>query len=81
VYTYFVKNVTISLPESVLEALRERAAAERKSLNGWLRELLSKEAAQNSNWAEEFNRIAEEISVRTPDWKWSREDTYAKRIR
>ncbi len=80
VYTWLVKNVTISLPDSVLEALRERASAERKSLNSWLRELLSREVQQGSNWADEFNRLADEIAVKAPEWKWNREDTYAERL-
>jgi len=81
VYTCVVKNVTISLPEPVLEGLRARARAEQKSLNAWLRELLSKEVKQSSNWVEEFNRIADAATVTAPEWKWSREETYAERLR
>jgi plasmid stability protein len=81
VYTMFVRNVTISLPDNVLEALRDRAKNEHKSLNAWLRDLLSKEIQETSPWAEEFNRIADEITVKAPEWKWNREDTYAERIR
>jgi hypothetical protein len=81
VYTDSVRNVTISLPDNVLEALRDRAKAEHMSLNAWLRDLLSKEIQQTSSWAEDFNRIADEITAKAPEWKWKREDTYAERIR
>jgi hypothetical protein len=81
VYTEFVKNLTISLPEAVLESLREQARAERKSLNAWVRELLSREVQQDSKWAEELNRLSDEIAVHAPTWTWNREDTYAERIR
>ena len=81
VYTESVKNLTVSLPDAVLESLREKARTERVSLNALVRELLSREVQQDSNWAESFNRLADEVTVTSPEWNWSREETYAERVR
>lgn len=76
-----MKNLTISLPEPVLEALRVRAKAEHKSLNAWARELLSREVQQDSNWARELKEILDRVAGTAPEWKWDREETYAERLR
>jgi len=81
VYTDFVKNVTISLPEAVLEKLRERARSEKKSLNQWLRELLSKETDQDDGWSRSFLELADELSRDEGTRVWNREDAYAERLR
>jgi len=82
VYTNIVKNVTISLPEGVLEALRLRADSERMSLNAWLRELLSREVQQEStNWSDTFLELSGRLSKPAPEWTWSRDETYAERLR
>jgi hypothetical protein len=76
-----VKNVTISLPESVLENLRERARNERKSLNQWLRDLLSKEAEADDGWARTVLELSDEFSVDGGERVWNREEAYAERVR
>lgn len=47
VCTVFVKNLTISLPDTVLYALRLRAKADRKSVTQWLSRLLQLDNAQS----------------------------------
>ena len=81
VYTKFVKNVTISLPDGVLEKLRDRAAAEKKSLNQWLRELLSKETEEDDGWSRTLLELSDEISANQGPRVWNREDAYADRLR
>jgi hypothetical protein len=81
VYTDIVKNVTISLPEQVLEDLRERARAEKKSLNQWLRELLSKEVAHDDGWARSFLELSDELARDNGTRIWDREEAYAERLR
>jgi hypothetical protein len=81
-----VRNVTISLPEATLEALREKAQANGKSLNAWLRELLSREVQADSGWADEVHRLsdrcAEMVREANPEpWTWSREEIYEERLR
>ena len=46
----------------------------------WLRDVLSREAQAGSNWADEFNRLADKMATHE-EWTWSREDTYAERLR
>jgi plasmid stability protein len=84
VYTLFVKNVTISLPDEVLDKLRQRARESEKSLNAWLRDLLTREVAPADQDWQEFRRIAKEIREEQanrlrPDWKWNREEIYEDR--
>jgi len=81
VYTAFVKNVTISLPDGVLEQLRERARGEKKSLNQWLRELLSKEAETADDWAQSFLALSRELAQNEAPRTWNREEAYAERLR
>ncbi len=85
-YTNSVKNVTISLPDATVEALRKKARANGKSLNAWLREILGREAPANSDWADRYRQLAEEcakdIEAANPSpWKWNREEMYEERFR
>lgn len=81
VYTNIVKNVTISLPEGVLENLRERARNDKKSLNQWLREVLSREAAEDDGWARAFLELSDELARNEGARIWSREEAYVERLR
>jgi hypothetical protein len=80
-----VKNLTISLPESTLEALREKAKSNGKSLNAWLRELLSREAIPDTSWLDAMRRSADSCANSVPDagrsaWTWNREEIYEERL-
>ena len=77
-YTNIVKNVTISLPDEVLETLRDRARADKLSLNAWLRKLLTSEAAADENPAKQILAVAEEIAVYAPKWKWNRDEAHER---
>jgi len=81
----FVTNVTISLPEETLEALRTKAKANGKSLNAWLRELLGREAQADAGWLDEFMRLSDQCAdsvakANAPPWKWNREEAYEERL-
>ncbi len=78
-YTEFVKNVTISLPESVLEKLRKKAKESNQSLNAWLREVLTQEV-EGDNWAEEYLKLSESTSTTREPWMWNREELYEERL-
>ncbi len=75
-----MKNVTISLPETVWEALRGRARDNRKSLNAFVGEVLARETNDNAAWLRDFEAATEAHSVDAQPWNWSREDTYADRL-
>ena len=80
VYTAAVKIVTISLPEPVWEALRDRARDHRKSLNGFIGDNLVRETNGDSSWLRDFEAAIESHSVEAQPWHWSRKDTYADRL-
>ncbi len=80
VYTEFVKNVTISLPEDVLERLRDRAKEADKSLNAWLRDVLSREAGGGQEWFDNLMVTIDQISGPREPWTWNREDIYRERL-
>ncbi len=78
-----MRNVTISLPDTVIEALREKAKANGKSLNAWLRELLSREVEPDASWLEEITQISQMCaqSAKTgSNWKWHREEAHEERL-
>jgi len=80
VYTSFVKNVTISLPETVWAALKDRAKEDRKSLNAFIGDILAKETSGDAAWLRDFEAATEAHSVSGQAWKWNREDSYADRL-
>ena len=80
VYTVVVKNVTISLPESVWAALRDRAKDHQKSLNAFIGEVLVRETSGDAAWLRDFEAATEAHSVEAGNWTWSREDTYSDRL-
>jgi hypothetical protein len=79
VYTKLVKNVTISLPEEVLEALRQKARDSNKSLNAWLRDFLTSKVEEPEDWFCEYRRVAGQVAAPAEPWTWSREETYEER--
>ena len=77
----FVKNVTISLPDQTLEALRAKARSSGKSLNAWLGDILKREATVDQAWMEEFERLTATCADQvTGDWPWNREEIYEERV-
>ncbi|MEZ0326586.1 MAG: ribbon-helix-helix protein, CopG family [Fimbriimonas sp.] len=80
-----MKNVTISLPDNVLEELRQEAKAEDKSLNAWLREVLSAHASRNTGWFDDLLATVDRVAAIEPagqaePWTWNREDIYRERL-
>ena len=80
-YTLIVRNLTVSLPDAILEALRAKARASGKSLNAWVGEVLQREAVVDSTWAEDLSRITAACAEQVrSDWKWNRQDLYENRV-
>lgn len=79
-YTFFVKNVTISLDEILLEKARERARRQGKSFNELVRELLARES--NGDPLESLARffeVADQLGGRSEDGKpLSREEAHER---
>lgn len=57
-----LKNITLSIPEELLSKSREYAASHGKSLNGMIREMLSKAVSTSKP---DYNQISKELEVDT----------------
>ncbi|HRK20843.1 MAG TPA: hypothetical protein PLX06_03505 [Fimbriimonadaceae bacterium] len=72
-----MKNVTITLEPFVLEAARKAAAAQGKSLNSFLRDLISRNVQRNPGEAmEEFFELVDSIGPSARGIDWKREELY-----
>ena len=77
-----MRNLTVSLPEGVLDRLRVLAAEKKLSVNRFVREVLSDVTAEpNQNWEAEHDALLKEIGSRTREGTWNREEVYAERLR
>lgn len=76
-YTDFVRNVTISLPEEVLEAHRQKAMEHKMSLNKWLRMQLAESVAiPSSSPTESILSVIREVGPAPKSWSWNRAELY-----
>lgn len=72
-------NVTLSFDDNLLKRGRKYAQKRGKSLNGLLRELLSKEIEQkNSDWLEQLFILMDRSKANSKGRKWTREDLYER---
>lgn len=75
-----MKNLTVSLPESVLEKLKDLAAKRRTSLNKLVRESLTALVGDSADaWEIEHKRIAERVKGYASEGPTTREELYADR--
>lgn len=76
-YTDFVKNVTISLPDAVWARLREEAADARMSLNAYVRRQLSGPVQSHENSVGvRIARLARELGPSSVPTKFDRNAMY-----
>jgi hypothetical protein len=79
-----MKNVTLSIDEKVLKEARRYAAARDTTLNGLVREYLTRIASEEdlvANARKELLRLADTSKGRLgPDWKWNREALYDRPV-
>ncbi|MGC2601308.1 MAG: DUF6364 family protein, partial [Rhodomicrobium sp.] len=75
-----MKNVTLSVEEDVLAAVRKYAAARNTTVNGLVRDYLGKLATQEDRAAQARKQLVELAQASTfdpgTDWKWNREELY-----
>ena len=73
-----MKNVTIAINEQTLKACREYASAHHTTLNGLIRELLSRTVVRESQatWADEFLELAKKAGGDSRGRKWRRKELY-----
>ncbi len=75
-----MKNITLAIDESVLDEVRQYAAKNKTTVNGLVRDYLSRLAAQQ-NRAEAARQRLLELARSSegelgPDYKWDRDATY-----
>lgn len=77
-----MKNITISVPEELLDAVTQRAREMKLSVNRFVREVLIRETGSGSKgWADNHKKIVEGIHGNPePDWKWNRDENYEERL-
>jgi hypothetical protein len=73
VYTIFVKNITLSADENLIEQAREAAAAQHTTLNAAFREWL-KDFSGRERRAREFDELMERLKGFSVDRKYTREE-------
>jgi hypothetical protein len=79
-----MKNITLAIDEHVLDEVRQIAARNKTTVNGLVRDYLTKLASEKSRIAHARERLAE--LARTSegrlgeDWVWRREDAYEDRL-
>lgn len=72
-----MKNITLSIDESVLQAGREYARQHNISFNVLVRKLIEQTVVQKqTRWLEDTFALMDKANVRSGDEKWSREDLY-----
>ena len=72
-YTGFVKNITLSADENLIEQARKAAADQHTTLNAAFREWLEQYAGRQ-RWLQEYDALMERISYVKADRKYSREE-------
>lgn len=76
-----MKNLTISLPEGVLDRLRVAAAERKVSMNRFVGDLIrNATGVDESSWVENHRRLHREIGLKLREGTWNREEIYAERI-
>jgi hypothetical protein len=80
-----MKNITLAVEEDVLAAVRKYAATNNTTVNGLVRDYLTRVAAQEDRAAKARKTLAElaRNSAWDPggDWKWDREALYDRGLR
>ena len=79
-----MKNITLSVDEHVLDEVRQIAARNKTTVNGMVREYLTRLASQESRIAQARAGLEKLIETSTgrlgSDYVWNREDAYEGRI-
>lgn len=79
-----MKNITLAIDEEVLKGARRYATARDTTVNGLVREYLTRIATEDDRVAKarkELLKLAETSTARLgPGWKWNREELYDRPV-
>ena len=73
VYTTFVKNITLSADERLIEEARRAAKAQHTTLNAAFREWLAQFSSQQGRM-QEYDALMEKLSYFSVDRKYTRDE-------
>lgn len=80
-YTVYMKNITLSVEEEVLESVRRYAAERRSTVNGLVREYLGN-LAQHEDRARraraQLRKLSEQTQGRLGKKTWTRQDLHER---
>ena len=74
-----MKNITLSVDEHVLAAVRRYASERNTTVNGLVRDYLTRLSDQEDRAGKARSRLkelAEEATLDLGNWKWNREELY-----
>ena len=76
-----MKNVTLSIPENLLEMSRDYAKRHGTSLNEFIRELLRRNVLNEMDGPiDRLLENSEKFAVTTKSWNWDRNEIYDRKI-
>jgi hypothetical protein len=76
-----MKNITLSVDERVLAAVRRYASERNTTVNGLVRDYLTQLAAQNDRVAKaraRLQQLSREATMDVGSWKWNREELHER---
>jgi hypothetical protein len=76
-----MKNITLSVDDEVLAAVRRYASERNTTVNALVREHLTRLATQNDRVAKarlRLKQLSEEATMDLGGWKWNREELYER---
>lgn len=73
VYTIFVKNITLSADENLIEQARKAAADQHTTLNAAFREWLEQYSGR-ARWLQEYDALMERLKHIKADRKYTRDE-------
>lgn len=80
-YTVYMKNITLSIDEKVLAAVRRKAAEQNSSVNALVREYLTSLAAHEDRAARaraRMRELSESSTGRIGEKTWTRDDLHER---
>ncbi len=72
-------NVTLSMEDSLIRKGRKHAQKKGKTLNGLIRELLSKEIEEkNTEWLDRCFSLMDTVNIKSKREKWKRDELHER---
>lgn len=80
-YTVYMKNITLSVDEAILDKVRRIAADQKTTVNALVREYLTSVASREDRWAEavrQMEALAAQSKMVVGSRNWTRDDIHER---